>query len=191
MRNQNRCAVLHHIVQASKNLLLGIGVVTEAKRVVEDQDRRLAQQSACDCCALLLSTGERQSAFADYCVESGRELADLGRDVRSACCTPRWTRASVQWSRYRRRRCCRRWSWRRGRSPAARSQWPSAACAADTQRWDDRRSARLLAQRRRASPGIRDTSVVFAAACRPYNSQRDEPAGISSDTPCSTGAPVM
>src|SRR6266699_2478749 len=62
MRNDNRCASLHHSAQASKYLSFGMCVDT-GHRIIENQDCRVFGNGSSQSRALLLAPGERYSTF--------------------------------------------------------------------------------------------------------------------------------
>ena len=62
-------AALHDLVERRLQLALGRGV-ERARRLVEDQDRRVLEERAGDRQALALAAGERAAALADDGVEA-------------------------------------------------------------------------------------------------------------------------
>src|SRR6185503_15910656 len=69
VRDDERRPALHHLVE--RGLDLGLGRrVERARRLVEDEDRRILQQGARDGEALALAPGEEAAALADARGES-------------------------------------------------------------------------------------------------------------------------
>src|SRR5437763_1863941 len=64
VRDQQRCAPLHHLTQAVQNLFLRIGV-DGGQRVVQNQNPWIAQHCARNGGPLLLPSGERDATFAN------------------------------------------------------------------------------------------------------------------------------
>ena len=63
-----------------EDLVLGVRI-DAGKRVIKNQDARIANQCTCDRGALLLSAGERDASFANHGVVAFRETFDVGGDV--------------------------------------------------------------------------------------------------------------
>ena len=64
VRDDERRAIGHQVVQRVLDQPLGFGV-ERGGRLVEDQDRRVAQERACDGQALALAAGQQRAVFAD------------------------------------------------------------------------------------------------------------------------------
>src|SRR6266849_6661720 len=77
VRNQNGGAAVHDAAQAGKNALLGLRV-DAGEGVVEDEDAGVADDSAGDSSALLLSTGQGDAAFSDNRFVFMGEALDVG-----------------------------------------------------------------------------------------------------------------
>src|SRR5260370_9785205 len=71
--NQNSGTALHNSAQAAKDAFLGLGV-HGGKGIIEDQNARVAGDSAGDGGALLLSAGESDATFADHGVVGFAEV---------------------------------------------------------------------------------------------------------------------
>src|SRR5438552_11089491 len=80
VRHDEHRASFSDLAQRVKNALLGRRV-DGAQRVVENEDWRIANQSARNRRALLLTTGERDSALADNGVQSLRERGDVAGEA--------------------------------------------------------------------------------------------------------------
>ena len=80
VRDHEGGAALHHLVERGLHLALGCGV-ERARRLVEDQDRRILQQRARDREALALAAGERAAALAD-----GASKPSGWRSMNSSAC---------------------------------------------------------------------------------------------------------
>src|SRR4029077_8271319 len=76
-RNQNGGAAVHDSTQAREDALFGLRV-DAGKGIVEDEDARVTDDGAGDGGALLLSTGERDAAFADNRFVFMGEAFDIG-----------------------------------------------------------------------------------------------------------------
>src|SRR5579863_6069203 len=67
--------------QSAENALLSV-CIHAGERIVEDENRRAAQQCAGDGASLLLPAGKRDAALADHGLEPLRKLLELLADVR-------------------------------------------------------------------------------------------------------------
>ena len=76
-------AVPHQPAERVLDQALGFGV-ERARRLVEDQDRRVLEQRARDRDALALAAREQRAAFADLAVEALRHALDELHRVRGA-----------------------------------------------------------------------------------------------------------
>src|SRR6266852_2105253 len=65
VRDQNRGTAFHDSAQAAEDALLGLRV-HGGKRIVEDQNSRIADDGACNRSPLLLSAGESDAALTDH-----------------------------------------------------------------------------------------------------------------------------
>src|ERR1700687_2783864 len=80
VRDENGRAAAHDVAQMIENLVFGVSV-DAGERVVEDENLGIADESAGNGGALLLSAGERDAAFSDHGVVAFGEGFDVRRDV--------------------------------------------------------------------------------------------------------------
>src|SRR5437667_4060761 len=76
MRDQNGGATAHDTAQSGEDFLLGLRVHAR-ERVIQDQDARVANNGASNGGALLLSSGERDAAFANRSFVAGGEILNV------------------------------------------------------------------------------------------------------------------
>src|SRR5580698_1209305 len=82
MRDEDGSRCSGVVTEAAENALLGVGIHT-GQRVVENENRRSAQQGSRDCRTLLLPAGECHSAFTDNCFKALREFFEFNSNMRS------------------------------------------------------------------------------------------------------------
>src|SRR5580704_4053244 len=80
MRDQQGGSMFHHLPEAAEDALLGIRI-DAGKRVVKDQDARVAQQRAREGGSLFLASGEGNSPLPDQSLVSHGEARNFGSDA--------------------------------------------------------------------------------------------------------------
>jgi len=85
VRNQNRRTAFHDSAQSGENALLGLRV-DGGKRIVEDQNSRIADDGARNRGPLLLSARESYAALADHGLVSLAEVLDVAVQAGNFCC---------------------------------------------------------------------------------------------------------
>src|SRR6185437_3651137 len=80
MGNENRGALPHHATQRAKNALFGIRIQA-GKRIVKDENARVANHRSCERRALLLPARERDAALTHQGFVAVRESFDVRIDA--------------------------------------------------------------------------------------------------------------